>query len=96
MIQTFENELAKKYGIEEAILIDFFYKGIKESNNNGCKIAISKLIQLIPYMTYAQAQMALYHLRDLGLIVAKPDTLVLNYELSATLLSELNKYYKEG
>lgn len=95
MIQTFENEIAKKYGIEEAILIDFFYKEMKDTNSVGIKISTSKLVHFLPYMTYYQAQMALYHLRELGVLIAKPDALVLNYELSDDLMSELDMYYKE-
>lgn len=103
MKQTFNSEFAKKYGIEETILIEFFNNELKKSDSKyvgyldgkkGVRIMLKDLNRIFPYMTQRSIQMALYHLRDIGAIYAKRDA-ILCYVFSDELKKDIKTYYEE-
>lgn len=95
---SFSFEIAKKYDIEEAILIDFFYRKMLKDDcfNSGIRIRIKDLANEFTCMSPKKIAIALQHLRDIGAIKAEKMHSVLNYTFSPELLDECNKYYGSG
>ncbi len=95
---SFSFEIAKKYGIEEAILIDFFYKKMLKGDcfNSGIRIRIEDLANEFTCMSTRKIAIALRHLRDIGAIKTQKIYWVLNYTFSPELIEECKKYYGSG
>lgn len=95
---SFVYELAEKYGIEEAILIDYFYNKMLANDcfDSGIRIMQKDIAEELICLTPRRVSFALKHLRDNGSIVAFRDKLVTRYTFSPELIEECKKYYDSG
>ena len=78
MEHSFDTEIAKEYGIQEAILIKFIYFWVEKNRVNEKHFyddkywtynSLKAMVELFPYLTERQINYALNNLIDKGLII---------------------------